>query len=199
MPDSNPAPRGPYAKGIQRREEILDRALEVFAVVGFKATSLRAVGEAIGVTHAALRHYFDSSEHLLLEVLRRADETALAVFEAEVVTGSADFGSRMATHSMQIPGLTALYQTMAARALETTDPGVRDFFVDRYRRVRGFAVLMLQAGQARGTVRADLDLDIAAALVIAASDGLSTQWLLDPDADLGNGLRLLEDLLRPPR
>ena len=36
----------------------------------------------------------------------------------------------------------------------------------------------------------------AAALVIAASDGLQIQWLLDPDAvDVGRSLALLDRLL----
>ncbi len=41
----------------------------------------------------------------------------------------------------------------------------------------------------------------AAALVIAASDGLQIQWLLDPDAvDVGRSLAILDRLLpRNPR
>ena len=67
-------------KGIARRQEILDRAIEVFAVKGAEGTSLRAIAESIGVSHAALLHYFSSREVLLLEVLRehearRADST----------------------------------------------------------------------------------------------------------------------------
>ena len=36
-----------------------------------------------------------------------------------------------------------------------------------------------------------------AALVIAASDGLQTQWLLDPDVDIAKSLELLERILEP--
>ena len=52
---TGPGSRGRYPKGVKRRQEILDRAIEVFAEVGFEGSSLRAVGEAIGVSHAALR------------------------------------------------------------------------------------------------------------------------------------------------
>src|SRR5690349_11618012 len=75
---TGPGSRGPYPKGVRRRQEILDRAIEVFAEAGFEGASLRAVGEAIGVSHAALRRYFDTREELFLEVLREKDRQALA-------------------------------------------------------------------------------------------------------------------------
>lgn len=63
-----PRPRGAYAKGIARRQEILDRAIEVFAERGADRTSLRAIAREVGVTHAALTHYFGSLEELLVAV-----------------------------------------------------------------------------------------------------------------------------------
>jgi len=36
---------------------------------------------------------------------------------------------------------------------------------------------------------------VAAALIIAASDGLQVQWLLDPGVDIEKSLELLEGLL----
>src|SRR6478752_3642480 len=62
-----------YAKGVARRQEILDRAIEVFADKGAEGTSLRAIAEKIGVSHAALLHYFGSREELLVEVLREGE------------------------------------------------------------------------------------------------------------------------------
>ena len=52
--------------------------------------------------------------------------------------------------------------------------------------------------QQAGRIRADLDPEAIAALVIAASDGLQTQWLLDPDAPQDAALLLLEQLLSRP-
>jgi len=58
-----------------------------------------------------------------------------------------------------------------------------------------FAELVRQ-GQRTGAVGADVDPDDAAALVVAASDGLQVQWLLDPEAvDVHRVLRLLEQLV----
>src|SRR5918995_6242108 len=73
--EDDPAPRarGPYAKGLARRQQILDRAIEVFARRGSAGTSLRSIAQEIGVSHAALTHYFSSREQLLVEVYREAE------------------------------------------------------------------------------------------------------------------------------
>ncbi|MGO1855018.1 MAG: helix-turn-helix domain-containing protein, partial [Microbacterium sp.] len=60
--------QGAHAKGVARRQEILDRAIDVFRERGADGTSLRRIAEAIGVSHAALLHYFDSREQLLVAV-----------------------------------------------------------------------------------------------------------------------------------
>src|SRR6476646_2754366 len=76
MPDEStnpPQPRRSYAKGVARRQEILDRAIEVFAKRGSERTSLRAIAQEVGVTHAALKHYFGSLEELLIAVYRESE------------------------------------------------------------------------------------------------------------------------------
>ncbi|KXK63029.1 hypothetical protein AWW66_05130 [Micromonospora rosaria] len=64
--------------------------------------------------------------------------------------------------------------------------------------LRAEITALLAEGQAAGSVRSDISLTDAASLVLAAADGLSTQWLLDGSADLKSGLLLLQRLLEPP-
>jgi len=193
---TGPGSRGRYPKGVRRRQEILDRAIEVFAEVGFDGASLRAVGEAIGVSHAALRRYFDTREELFLEVLREKDRQALAearTHERETLR----LAESLAAYASEVPGLMALRHSMVARALEQGNVHSRDFFSERYASLRAEAAQSLALARAAGVVRADLPLEAAAALVIAALDGLSTQWLLDPEVDIRAGIVLLERLLAP--
>lgn len=192
--DSDARRRGPYPKGMRRRQQILERALTVFNERGLEGTSLRALGEAIGVSHAALRHYFDSREELLLEVLREADRRAIE-FAEESGRGAVDFVLRGADYNMRIPGLMALYNTMSAHALETGNEHSRAFFVERYDGVRRALATIFEVGQEQGTVRRDIPVDAAAALVIAACDGLATQWLIDSRVDMRGAMHLLDRLL----
>jgi AcrR family transcriptional regulator len=197
-PDSNPAggaKRGPYSKGVKRRQQILDRALVVFDELGFERTSLRAIADEIGVTHPTLVHYFGSREQLFLEVLREYDRRGVELTEAGGLTEAL---TRGVAYSTSTPGLMALLNSMVARALESGNEHSREFFVQRYAQVRQQMVRVLEVGRAAGKVRDDVSLEDAAMLILAAADGLSTQWLLDQRADMRTGLLLLERLLEPP-
>ena len=56
----------------------------------------------------------------------------------------------------------------------------------------------LRAEQESGEIRADVDPEQIAALLVAASDGLQIQWLLDPSVRLRETLGAMATLLRPP-
>ncbi|QQN76788.1 MULTISPECIES: TetR/AcrR family transcriptional regulator [Streptomyces] len=195
--DGEAAKRGKYAKGLARRQQIIDEVLAVYDRLGFEGTSLRAVAEAIGVTHPVLKHHFGTREQLFLEVLQEYDRRFLDTTERDA--GSfIDLVQRSAEHSMRVPGLMALLNSMVAHALEAGNDRSRAHFSERYAHLRGEIRTLLEEGRAAGTVRSDIPLDEAASLVLAVADGLSTQWLLDGSADLKSGLLLLERLLQPP-
>lgn len=189
-----------YRKGPERRAQILLRAMELFAERGVGA-SLRAIGEAIGVSHAALRYYFANRDELLVEVYRAHESQ---VHEAQARERSAPeevsavaMMERSAERNRSIPGLVELYATLTTDALQGEQhPATREFVQARYRRVRTDLAERVRAGQRSGAIAADLDPDAAAALVAAASDGLQLQWLLAPDdVDVRRSLELLERLL----
>jgi len=200
MDDADPTPaaaprRGAYPKGVARRREILARAIEVFAAKGSERTSLRAIAEAIGVSHAALLHYFSSREELLVEVLRERENSYRAQ-DAERDPGEIVGIMVEAAHrNAAVPGLVSLYSNMLAASLEDGKDYSREYFATRFEGLRSKLISRIEAGQVAGTVRADLEPQAMAALVIAASDGLQIQWLLDPDIDIEKSLALLDRLL----
>ena len=61
-----PASRLPAAR---RRPQLLDVALELFAVRGYHATSMNEIAEAAGVTKPVLYQHFRSKRELYLELL----------------------------------------------------------------------------------------------------------------------------------
>jgi AcrR family transcriptional regulator len=182
-----------YRKASERRAEILSSAIELFADRGVGA-SLRAIGDAIGVSHAALRYYFASRDELLVEVYRAHEPPAPDQVSAVAVM------ERSAERNRAIPGLVELYATLTTDALQGQQhPLTRSFIQERFRRLRGRLADRIRTGQRAGAIAADIEPDDAAALVIAASDGLQLQWLLDRDAvDVRRALALLDRLLPPP-
>jgi AcrR family transcriptional regulator len=189
------AERRSYPKGVRRRQQILDSAITLLAQRGVDRASLRTVGEAIGVSHTALRHYFSSRDELLVEAYRAHEARAAAAAPA---TSESAVGLivEAAGRNRSIPGLVELYATLTTDALQEQHAVTREFVRDRFRSLRQALAAMIESGQQAGRVAADIDPLDAAALVIAASDGLQIQWLLDPDAvDVGRSLALLERLL----
>ena len=193
--DAGRPARRPYPKGVRRRQQILDSAITLLAQRGVDRASLRTIGEAIGVSHAALRHYFASRDELLVEAYRAHE--ARAARDAPAVDESA-VGVIMeaAERNRSIPGLVDLYATLTTDALQEQHAVTREFVRDRFRRLREALAARIESGQQAGRIAADIDPVDAAALVIAASDGLQIQWLLDPGAvDVSQSLSILERLL----
>lgn len=194
--------RRSYRKGVERRQQILDHAIALFAERGVDGASLRSVGQAIGVSHAALRHYFSSRDELLVEVYQEHEQqkqedgppaVAAPVGAVEQIALSAD-------RNRTVPGLVQLYATLTSDALQEQHPGTREFVRARFERVRGQLAATIAQGQREGSISADIDASDAASLVIAASDGLQVQWLLAPETvDVRRSLELLERLLPSAR
>jgi len=187
-----------YRKAADRREQVLAKAIELFAEHGVEA-SLRSIGDAIGVSHAALRYYFPSRDDLLIAVYQAHEAADHGEAEKERSEGPSivDVMKSSALRNREIPGLVELYATLTTDALQQErHPATREFVRERFRRVRAELAELVRQGQRTGAVGADVDPDDAAALVVAASDGLQVQWLLDPEAvDVHRVLRLLEQLL----
>lgn len=190
--------RGSYAKGVARRQEILDRAIEVFAERGSDKTSLRAIAQEVGVTHAALTHYFGSLEELLVEVYRESERRGDVADPHPSGATPVEIMQESARRNRSVSGLVQLYSTLVASALEEGHPAAREFATRRFAVLRADLADRVREKQREGVLREDADADAVAALVIAASDGLQTQWLLDPEAPQDAALALLEKLLAHP-
>ena len=192
--------RGPYARGIAKREEILDVALDLFARKGYDRTSVREVARMTGLSQAGLLHHFSSKEELFTEVLRRRD----ARNEQEYVedyggTVNADGLVSIVRRNSDEPGLVRLFVTMSAESTDAENPA-HEFFQARYQRLRADLASDVRQRQSTGDIAPDLDADSVASLLIAAADGMQLQWLLNPeDADMGDRLQLLWSLVRRVR
>ena len=189
--------RGSYAKGVARRTEILDRAIEVFRERGADGTSLRSIAAAIGVSHAALLHYFDSREQLLIAVYAHQGAGSDGDAAVDAQRTAVDVMVHAASENVSVPGLVKLYSTLVAASLESSSELGKAYFTERFERLRLDLAERLRAEQRQGTVRTDVDPMQIAALIIAASDGLQIQWLLEPSIELEDTLRVLATLLEP--
>ena len=127
--------RRSYPKGVRRRQQILDSVIALLAQRGVDRASLRTVGEAIGVSHSALRHYFSSRDELLVEAYRTHE--ARAAGDGPPADSSAvGVIIEAAERNRSIPGLVELYATLSTDALQEQHGLTREFVRGRFRSLR---------------------------------------------------------------
>jgi AcrR family transcriptional regulator len=174
-------PRGSYAKGRERREQIVEAAREAFAANGYRGTTIAHIAERTGLTDAGVLHHFASKEELLLTVLERRDaQGRQRVASAAAATGSF-MGALLALceENAASPGMIRLFTVMAAESIDRAHPG-HALFHARYARLRRTCAGELRVAQERGEVDPGIDPDVVAPQILAMFDGLQLQWLLDP-------------------
>jgi AcrR family transcriptional regulator len=191
-----PQPRGRYAKGVERRQQIVNTATDVFATAGFEGTALKRVADLVGVREATLFHYFTSKQELLTAVLEERDRRSGRDVAARY-RHTLDALPEIAARNTQQPGLTTLYAVASATA---NAPGhaSHSYFRDRFAAVVQDVAAGITERQQAGTLRSDLPADLMARLVVAVSDGLQLQWLYDKNVDMPGGLEALINVAFAP-
>jgi AcrR family transcriptional regulator len=178
--------RGPYKKGVERRLEVVDVAVEVFGQYGFKGGTLQHVADRVGLTPAAITKLFGSKERLLIAVLEHWDVVTGQVMGADL-RGTAvleGFRRLMAYHARH-RGLLELYTRMAAEAASPDHPA-HAFMTDRYRRTLANMRRLFTDAVEDGYFRPMTEDQITseAECLLATMDGLEIQFLLNPGFDL---------------
>ncbi|MEV7574382.1 helix-turn-helix domain-containing protein [Pseudarthrobacter sp. NPDC089323] len=178
-----------YANGVATRKRIIDAALEELKQKGYARASLREVANQAGVTPAGVNHYFRTKEDLFLEVLRLRDEQHA---DAETKTHTQPLAEllEVVADNRREPDLVRLFVAMSAEAVEPGSPA-NTWFVARYQTLLGDLENDVRGYQDRGEIRRDISASDIASLMVAAADGLQTQWLLNPTVDMGGRLRTL--------
>lgn len=176
------ARRGPYAKSAERRRAIIEAAHAVFASRGFARGSLQDVADRVGLSQTSLLHYFPSKTDLLLAVLQHRDLiTGDGSSPPDPEEGLVAGILRQTRYNETAPGVIELYAVLCGESTTDGHPG-RDFFAQRFRRLRSEYAEDLRALQAEGRLRDGADPERIAASIIALWDGIQLQWLLERDA-----------------
>ena len=161
-----------------RRQELLDAAVRVFARKGFRAARVGDIAEEAGVAHGLLYHYFRSKDEVLETIFR--DTWRLLVTETERIEASGTplpeqlrrfariyLGSWLAT-----PELIGVLVREIARSPQVGET------VDEIGGVfRGLA-RMIESARERGEVRVDCDATLAAWAVYGSLEEILTGWVL---------------------
>lgn len=199
-------PRIPEKLREDRREAILQAAVECLAEHGYAGTSMRTIAEAVGLTKGGLYPYFENKDAILLAVAER-----YIAHVAELLAPH----EGMAASDQLARYLELLASSYNDRQAERARRAVLDLWLSagdnpvvRLHIERRFQVLLagladvVRRGQAEGAFRADVLPEHVAGLILAARDGMIFQSLKlgadIPGEELTRFLQsLLADVLAP--
>ncbi|MFF8558929.1 TetR/AcrR family transcriptional regulator [Streptomyces albidoflavus] len=159
-----------------RRGEILRAALEVISERGYRAASLAAVAERVGLTQQGLLHHFPTKEALLVGVLEARDQwdaTPRESWRLDLLAALVDYNATR-------PAIVRTFSALLGESV-TGDHPARAYFSGRYAVVRADMAAILRTAYG-GRLPSGLTPEQAAPLLVAVMDGLQYQWLLDPEA-----------------
>lgn len=156
----------------ERRAEILQVATEVFYAKGYEAASLQDIAEAMGVKKASLYYYFASKDDLLQTLLPEIIGRGIANARAALAPGGDPLSRLWRLVAAHIRHLTENLADTAVFLHERNAiaPGRRrEILADDYQ-YQALFFDTIQAGQAAGDIRGDLDPKLAALTVLGSAN-----------------------------
>ncbi len=162
----------------EKRKQILDAAVRVFARGGYHGSRVGDIAEEAGVAHGLLYHYFSSKEQVLQTIFRenwgellerfRAVETADEP-AAEKLGGIAKILLRTWRND---PDLVTVMVREVARSAQLQGQ------VDEVREAFAIVQRVIEQGQADGSFRRDIDARLASWVVYGGLEEVLTGWVL---------------------
>lgn len=178
-------PKGDAATNAARRLDILRAAFDVFSRGGYKGGSLTQIAEIVGMTEAGILHHFKTKANLLTEVLAYRDQLTNELVSAEI-EGGVGFVTgwiKVVENNVQVPGMVELFCVVSAEATKEDHPA-HEFFQRRYSSTIALAKQAMVDLQNKGFISKNAIPEDLGRALIALSDGLQVQWLLDRKWDM---------------
>jgi TetR/AcrR family fatty acid metabolism transcriptional regulator len=199
LTDGSIAPRDRQAGAEEKRRQILDAAVRVFARRGFHTSRVGDIAEEAGVAHGLLYHYFSSKDEVLQTVFRENWSELLQRFEqVDASDEPADEKLRgivkilLRTWRNDPDLVTVMVREVGRSAQLATQVEVIG---------QGFAVIerVIREGQAEGVFRSGLDPRLASWVVYGGLEEILTGWVMgrlpDGDEEVARAERTIVDVV----
>jgi AcrR family transcriptional regulator len=187
---------------------LLRAAAELIAERGVERASLRSIGARAGISRAMPAYHFGSKDALIARLAERGQERTIAA-TAAALQRRGDQPEAMTTLEVLCATIETFLEVLAApdapeeRAVvviwgaafpsDAPLPAMAESDRETHRDLAG----LIRRGQADGSMRADLDPDDAATVVMGLSRGIAGLSLNDPPmADTPTVRRLCGDTIR---
>jgi TetR/AcrR family fatty acid metabolism transcriptional regulator len=171
----------PKAPPIDKRRQILDAAIRVFARQGFHATRVADIADEAGVAYGLVYHYFKSKDEVLNELFSERWSLLLAAID-EADRGEAAPRAKLEAvagfivdsyrHDPELMKVIIVEVTRAANSFGRTH-------LPEIRRAYDSIARIVADGQRQGAFRGDIDADFASMSFYGAIEQLLSGWIFE--------------------
>lgn len=185
-PADTPPTRSPRPRRPEVRRRLLAAAAEVFAAQGYDGSSVEEVAHRAGLTKGAVYSNFAGKEALFFALLEQYISRRIALIDAFPTENApaADWvrtvGDALMAAITDHPEWHMLFIEFWQRAMR--DPAARERFVAQRRHLRQLIASAIRERTDELQMRPPLDPDDLATIILALSNGLAIEHLLDPEA-----------------
>lgn len=169
----------PARGSVDKRRQILDAAVRVFARQGFHACRVSDIADEAGVAYGLVYHYFGAKDQILdtlflerwevmLEVIRQTDSEETPV--REKLGAIASFIIDSYHHDPELMKVIIVEVTRAANSFGRTH-------LDQIREAYRLIAAIVAKGQQEGAFRSEIGADFAAMAFYGAIEQLLTAWI----------------------
>jgi TetR/AcrR family transcriptional regulator, fatty acid metabolism regulator protein len=161
-----------------KRRQLLDAAVRVFARKGFHASRVGDIAEEAGVAHGLLYHYFDSKDQVLEAVFH--ENWSVLVARVQAVEETDEPAADQLRHIAAIVLRTWLHLPDVVRVVVREfgrSPEVSARLGELAQPIQSIERVIAR-GVERGEFRSDVDSRFAATVVYGSIDELLTAWVL---------------------
>ncbi len=166
-----------------RKNEILDAALEVFSELGLQEASVDDVVERSGLSKGTLYWYFKSKDRLIGALMKRFFALELGKVR-KLQQGPGSVRDRLLHYSREVEAVVKRMPralTLEFYAVAVRQKSVRKHLGELYVRYCGELAQLIREGIEQGEFR-KADADQLAAAVTGLCEGLILLWALEPKA-----------------
>ncbi len=166
-----------------KRRQILDAAIEVFAATGFHKSRVSDIAREAGVADGTIYLYFKSKDDVLISIFEEAMGEMIERAEAAIADLDDPLAklSRLAVHHMENVEENKTLAKVLQVELRLSNTFMKEYQPKRLRQYMDIIGRIIEDGRERGRIRADVDPRIVRRAIFGALDEIAMQWMLTPN------------------
>jgi AcrR family transcriptional regulator len=180
-----------------RKQQIIDKAVEMFSQNGFVGTKISDIANAVGLGKATFYFYFKSKENLFMECADRLATIIVPESAWDDIRREPDYINRQRKRGLAFleafPNFSGILNSLRI-ALRGNDPKLARKARDTFRTLARPAIKDLRRAVRDGMVR-EIDEDLIGYLILGAAESLGYALMMDSRYTVQEGVELFLDFI----